>query len=446
MTGPDPRLTGLATLLQLEKEARHADGLDAFGFVAVNQTRRLFPYRLAAFWLAGPSGGGRVAAVSGVQMPAADAPFVQWLGALLSAIAKEEPAVLTADDVKGWIRDDWAGHAPPHAFWLPLKVPGGGSLLGGLWLVRETPWSDADRLLGERLADGYAETLARHRAGRGWGKAASLAVRRAGIWAGGLAVLALVGAIPVPLSVLAPAEVVAVDPVVVAAPREGVVGTFHVRPNQMVEADQPLFSLDETEARSRHEVALKTLAVVEAEHRKASQAAFGDRDSLAEQAILLARIDKARAEAAYAQELLERGRVKAPRAGLAVFGDVNDWIGRPVRVGERILTLADPARVEVQVWLPVADAIVVEPGARVSLFLNIAPLDPLPARLHSASYEATEGPDRILAYRLKARLGDGTSPPRIGLKGTAKVEGGEVALAWYLFRRPLAALRQLLGV
>ncbi|MEO5338398.1 MAG: HlyD family efflux transporter periplasmic adaptor subunit [Magnetospirillum sp. WYHS-4] len=443
MSAPDPRLTGLATLLQLEKEARHAESEEAFGFVLVNQTRRLLPYRLAAFWRAGP-GGGEVAAVSGVQRPALDAPFMQWLAALLAKVARDDPAILAAKDVEGWLRDDWPGHAPPHAFWLPLKVPGGSAPLGGLWLVRDTPWGEGDRLLGERLADGYGETLARHRVGRSW-RGAAIPARRIGTRVAALALLAALGAVPVPLSVLAPAEIVPRDPVVVTAPREGVVGTFHVQPNQPVVEGQPLFGLDETEARSRHEVALKTLAVTEAEHRKASQAAFGDRDSLAERAILLTRIDKARAEAGHAEELLERGRVKAPRAGIAVFGDVNDWIGRPVRVGERILTLADPAQVEILVWLPVADAIVVEPGARIALFLNIAPLDPLPAHLRTASYEAEPNPDRILAYRLKASLDDGTAPPRIGLKGTAKVYGGDVFLAWYLFRRPLAALRQLLG-
>jgi len=53
-----------------------------------------------------------------------------------------------------------------------------------------------------------------------------------------------------------------------------------------------------------------------------------------------------------------------------------------------------------------------------------------------------------MAYRLRARFvdDDGATPPRVGLKGTAKLYGETVPLAVYLFRRPLAAIRQHLGV
>jgi len=51
----------------------------------------------------------------------------------------------------------------------------------------------------------------------------------------------------------------------------------------------------------------------------------------------------------------------------------------------------------------------------------------------------------VLSYRLKASFGDGQPPPRIGLKGTAKVYGQRVSLFYFLMRRPLAAVRQVVG-
>jgi hypothetical protein len=51
----------------------------------------------------------------------------------------------------------------------------------------------------------------------------------------------------------------------------------------------------------------------------------------------------------------------------------------------------------------------------------------------------------VLGYRLKASFADGTRIPRIGLRGTAKIYGEQVSLFYYLMRRPLAALRQLIG-
>ena len=40
----------------------------------------------------------------------------------------------------------------------------------------------------------------------------------------------------------------------------------------------------------------------------------------------------------------------------------------------------------------------------------------------------------------------GTPGQRVGLKGTVKLEGGRVALAYWVLRRPLAGLRGWLGV
>ena len=51
-----------------------------------------------------------------------------------------------------------------------------------------------------------------------------------------------------------------------------------------------------------------------------------------------------------------------------------------------------------------------------------------------------------LAFALRARFEDGEAMPRIGLRGTAKVYGERSSLFMFLFRRPLSALRQGLGL
>ena len=93
-----------------------------------------------------------------------------------------------------------------------------------------------------------------------------------------------------------------------------------------------------------------------------------------------------------------------------------------------------------------ADAINLEPGAEVEFFLNIAPERRIDATLRYASYEASVGPDGALSYRLKATLVGDAPPPRIGLKGTAKIYGPHVTLFYFLIRRPLATLRQIAGL
>ncbi|MBF0270118.1 MAG: HlyD family efflux transporter periplasmic adaptor subunit [Alphaproteobacteria bacterium] len=436
----------LAVLLGLQRDARGAGGLTGFGFIAVNRVQRLLPCSMASLWIAGPL-GVQVISVSGVPTPDADAPFVQWLKALVASAKTLENvkkiSVLTAGMVSGLAAEDWPEWSPPYLLWVPFLHPGTGDLIGGLVLARSDPWPQGEMVLAESLASGFAETLLRFlpREHRLFPK---LKTKRARLWALGLSVAVLL--FPVRQSVVAQAEIAPRDPIVLAAPREGVVAAFHVAPNQAVAENDPVFSLDDTELKARHEVALKELAVAEAEHQKASFSAFESPQAKAELGVLESRIAKARAEAEFAGSLLERGLVRAPKAGIAVYSDPNDWIGKPVRTGERIATLADSSKAEIQAWVPVADAIVLEPGADVRMYLNTAPLSPLSATTTSSAYEATLTPERILAYRVRAVLDAGEDVPRVGLKGTAKLYGSRVPLIYYLLRRPLAVARQWSGL
>ena len=146
----------------------------------------------------------------------------------------------------------------------------------------------------------------------------------------------------------------------------------------------------------------------------------------------------------YASELMKKTVVGAPRDGLVLFSDKDTWTGRPVATGERIMRIADPNSVEIAIDLPVADAIVLEEGARVQLYLDSNPLKPVEGKLTSASFHAQPNGDNVLSYNVRADFAE-ADRPRIGLRGTAKVYGERVTLAYYLFRKPLSAIRQWTG-
>jgi hypothetical protein len=252
--------------------------------------------------------------------------------------------------------------------------------------------------------------------------------------------------IPARLSVLAPAEVIPLEPTVVRAPLDGVVSEFHVSPNDPVAKGDLLFSLDDTTLRNRLLAARKALAVARAEYGKVSRKALSATKDKADLKILEKHVEEKAAAVSYVQELLDKTLVKADQEGIAVFSDVFDWLGRPVVTGEKILTLARPGRAELEIRLPVGDAINLNKGAEVLLFLNVDPDAPIGASLSFASYRPEMSPDGLLAYRLKARFPEGALPPRIGLKGTAKIYGDESSLFYLVMRRPLAAVRQRLGL
>jgi hypothetical protein len=444
----ESQLFALSTLVQLVKRARHAAQPQELAFVMVNETHALLPYRQAALWRSEDSGGGKLLAISGAATVERHAPLTLWLNRVFAALDKAGagamPRAVEAGDLPLALREEWAEWLPAHGLIVPVAVEPEHPL-GLLLLAREQPWSDGERHLVQELADGYAGAWAvfrhRHR------------FLRLPAWSRGIAAKLAIAAVvfgalwlPVSLSSLAPADVVPLKPTLVRAPLEGVVDRFLVAPNDPVKQGQPLLDLDPRAFENRLEVARQALAVAEAEYRQAAQSAVFDDKSRSQLAVLKGRMEQRRADATYAQSLLDRIHVNAISAGVAIFDDPNDWIGRPVTIGERLMEIADPSQAELEIWLPVADAATLKTGADVDYFLNVAPDAPLHAVVRQASYEANLSPTGVLGYRLKARFVDGTHIPRIGLGGTAKVYGDKVTLFYYLMRRPLAALRQVLGL
>ena len=75
------------------------------------------------------------------------------------------------------------------------------------------------------------------------------------------------------------------------------------------------------------------------------------------------------------------------------------------------------------------------------------PLHPREARVVSADYQAKMHEAGTMAFRVVAEA-DVTADavPRLGTRGTAQLFGDHVPLAYFVFRRPLTALRQWTGL
>ena len=431
----------LLALLGLEEHARKAANSTELGFVMVNDSRALAAYRQAALLIDGEG----LKAVSGVAGIETGAPFTLWLERIYKRLATDEIRKADSADLDGADAEEWAEWLPPHALLLSLKDCD-GNRLGLLLLARDEEWTDQDIALLARASDFYAHAWAvlHHPSPITAWKQKLTAIPK---WHLKLAAgIILVLLFPVRLSVLAPAEVVAHDPAVIRSPMEGVIEKVLVRPNQPVAEGDMLFELDRTTLTGKLEVAKKALSTAQAELDQATQQAFFDPKAKGTLAVIRARIEERSAEAAQLEDLMARSQVKAPRAGVAVLDDPAEWQGRPVNVGEKVLAVASPNDVEVEAWLAPADVIALEKGDPVSLFLNAEPLSPVSARLLYVTYEAIPQPDGTLGHRVRAELAKGEAGPRLGLKGTARLDGHRVPLIYWLARRPLAVVRNFLGV
>ena len=432
---PSERL--FAQFLGLERQARAARDIDSLAYALVNDAQMLFGYRHAALLIA-----GRVRALTGISVVEAHAPFVAFVenaaGQLLAQKRLDKPQVVTADSFGAQIQADWQSLSTGAVFWLPL-LDRQQNPYGGLWIAREQPWSSAEQALLEQLGDCYSHAWQALQPRKPW--RLRWPRRKVAVAVAALLVLLL---LPVRQSVLAPAEVVPLDGQVVAAPLDGVIAEFLVKPNQNVKKGDVLVRFDATSIKAQADVAERSLQVAEAELRANAQRAFSDAESGARIDLFTARVAQKRAERDYARELLARTEVKAERDGIAVFADAQRWNGLPVQTGERLMVVADPGQAELRIDLAVADVLAFEPGGEVALFLDSDPLHRHSARLQRLAYEAQTVAGGQLAYRLDAEFDQ--APPRIGLRGTAKLYGERGPLALYLLRRPLAALRQTVGL
>jgi hypothetical protein len=443
-----PTNQALSALLQLEGMVRAAQTQQELQFFFVNETRRLVPYRQAIL-LTPPTPSAQsyqVRAASSVPVVDRTVPLMQWTERLIGGLRKTAtgPDIchVTEAECPEELRPDWKEFTPGNGLWCPLKHPG-GQILGGLWLTQDRPWADHETTVLQRLSEAYA--YAWHAVGPSNTRRWRWGLSRTTTWILAAATLGAL-AIPVPMSTLAPAKIVAKDPLIVSAPIDGVIAEILVLPNTVVSKGQVLFTFDDTTFRSEYEVAERNLDVAMAQYRRAAQGSFGDAEQKADVPLLKAEVELRETERNYAHERLTKVEVKAEQAGLLLYTDKSDWIGKPVVVGQRIMELANPQQLEVRIDLPVEDAIVLREGASATLFLNANPFSSVPATISHASYHAEVLPNNTLAYRVTAQLEQRSSEFRIGWQGSAKIYGEEVTLFTYLFRRPISAIRPWIGL
>ena len=454
------RAAALAALVQLEQRVRGTHDPVELDFRMVNETALLVPYRQANLYRRRHPAqkGGVLRAISNVPVLDKQAPLIRWLEDLHryydeEADATVTPVQFTAKDVPDAVAGDWANWQPKQALWLPLIARDRGAYMGALLLFRDQPWTEAEQRILAILADAYGYSLA---ALATTGKKAKPLTKAT--WYQDRRKLTLVTAItlcglmmlPVRLSVLADAEVIPADPYHVRAPLQGVIEEALVEPGDRVRAGQALVAYDQRDLGNQLALGEQELNVANTELQRVSQAAVTDPRAKAQLAVLTAQRDEKATEVAYLRELLTRATIEAPIDGIAIFDDADGLTGRPVQLGQRLMTVAVPEAVSLELWLGTSDAIPLAVGAPVTLFLNVEPERPIAAELTRTGLLAELRDDaQQAAYRLKADFPADISRndrPSLGLRGVAKLEGERVTLFYYLFRRPLAVMRQWLGV
>jgi multidrug resistance efflux pump len=442
---PEDAVVALRHLLRIEGEIRNCRSVDELSVLLVNEMCKMMGAR-TAYFLGLNSGKLRVIKVSGAGDVDRNAPTIRWL----------ERELRTQLPAPGWekmsplmfrsgfsAKEEEARTFPfSHGYWLPLTHLNAKPVYGVL-IVGEHACEEGRIAIGDRIAGTAAHAASvlvnkspRHRMRPQY--RALLSVFCAA------AVAAMF--YPVPMTALAPMEVVPQGSFVVAAPIDGVIDTIVAAPNSTVKTGDLVVRYVDTVPRNQLQIAEQEVGVAIAKLRQSQQSSFVDESAKRELAQARAELKLKIAERDFARDTFDKSQIRAARDGIVVYADRKEWVGKPVVTGQRILEIADADKVELRANLPVAEVLNLEPGARVRAFLNGDPLNPVDATVTVASHQAKMIEGQGLVYRIDAQFDTDQTLPRPGARGTAQLFSDKAPLGYYLFRRPLTWLRQKVGL
>lgn len=437
--------------LEIQKQLLKASSSDALGFVGVNKTRDLVKYDQAIFWR---WKGEKVtfSQASGNVTMDTKTVYAQFLGKLFTHYVREnkdgtddsEPIMLSIRTIPESFKDDWAEHCAPFGALLLLQTEEEG-VLGGLYIERKTEFQDPEKAILEELTFTMSEALA----------LTLLREKRSliGVWQNigriqkylWMAFIVLM-VFPVRLSITAPAEIVADSPVILTVPYDGMVESIDVKPGDTVKYGAVLAQMDEEQYRAQAGSAKQALEIAQASLSSARRESLSVPEKKADIQRLQSEIALKQIEFDFAQSMLDKSTITAPRDGVAVFSDANALLGRPMRMGETLLSIADPTEQEILIRVPVDAMIPIDSTAPVNFYLNVAPLQGHSAEIISIGYQAERDPDGLMTYKIRAIPHHGADDLRIGWKGSAKISGQWTILGYAILRRPLAAFRTMTGL
>ena len=436
----------IARLIGLEKKSREARTQDELNFVVVNETRQIFDFINSYLLLKTPTDKYHVKAVSDLATVDRTAPLVTFVENIINDQTSsnlKEIQNFEVDKISRSLKIKKPKNIPDNILLIPIFSPQRG-LQGFLITTRNEKFNDNEVELARHLSLTYGHaynTFLTDFSIKDFLKKNFTGKRS---WIIILSIIFIL-IIPIKITSTAPVEVVPKNPRLITAPFDGVVKNIIVNNNDKINSGDLLIQIEDTDLKNSFNLAKQSLQVAEKELLRSRQFSFSNNEEKARLAELMAQVDLKKAEVESTSERLKNSKIYADKDGIAIVDQKNNWQGRPVSVGEKIITIANPEKVEFLIWLPVKDSLIIQENTDVKVFLDINPIKPLKGKLKRASYQSSLSPEEVLSYQISASF-EGEEIPRIGLRGTAKIYGSRVTLFYYLFRKPITFVRQLIGV
>lgn len=392
-------------------------------------------------------GKGAIQAVTGGGKTAQDSRFADAVESVRKQYRDRQTALILPPAADGG-RMNAALHTVQSAMggtqilWLPLWMDREGTAppAYALWLERwrNRPWEKSDvELLGHAalfMAHGLARPRAEaNRSRKRWVRSAAALL------------LILLMALPVTSNVTAPVRVAPDRPHHIFAPMDGILKELHVQPGQWVKKDDVLFRYDARVLEKRLDEAHRNVAVARAKLAKLEGAAHRDREARAELPVQRLEVERAEADAAFYARQRSRAAVRSGQAGVVVLDDPDALVGAALQTGQAVLSVADPDRTKLRLWVPASDVGFIRKGARAAARLDSAPFRSIPAVIARVGFDIQLSPEGVPSVMAEAIWTGEGAEVQPGQKGAAKIYGDSTFLGMQILRKPLIALRSLIG-
>ena len=418
-----PSIEFMQALFELEREIREAPDTDALAKAITVRSQAVLGFKDAIFCAGSSARKMRAQAASNSDLVDPSSPVLTWVEELCalhsSQLENGRTFVASADNhIQG------KNLLPKNVLFVPLQSNDHG-LLGCLVFTRTARFSQHDTLLINHLAGSVAHALSIFSRkpnpilGIGFARLAAFIV----------VAFFLLSVFPMHLTTLAPAEVVAYQPEIIKAPIDGVIDEITVAPNTEVGPGSLLARLNNHNLRAVYDdIAQKTLL---AERRISNTK--GKRVSEE----LRSELEESRSRMESAEKRLLQTDIRAETSGIAIVKAPGEWIGRPVKAGEKILEIANPREVELVLEIPAEDADLISQNSKVRIFLDRRPFNPLTANVIDTSLVPEKSKSNGTYYTFRARFDEGVPPPPIGQRGVARVYGERSSLLFFIFREQM---------
>lgn len=443
MSAQTPDTEKEARLLIINRILQKAIGAESeteLAFIILNDTFQVFPYERAILW---KMKNNKIDSLLGVSGQAEINDKADWVLSLKNKLnEKELQQPFFSEEEKA------STNPTRHTIiWLPI-VSRTDEVLG---LYLET-WKD-DRsnedikkglnMLTTQLLPAY---------GNSWAKFAKTFKifeqfkQKKLLSLGLLAALAALFLVQVPLRIVAPCEVVPKNPVHVTTPLQGFIRKIFVRQGQFVHKGDVLFEYDEYAPLQELKIAEKEVEISRSEYKRATVKGFGDNQSTSEVEEQRLKLKKALLNLQFAKYQASLLKVEAPVEGSVQVNDPESWAGKPVKVGETILTIGNVSDTEVKIWIPATDNVHFDMSKPVEVVLSTSPLVTRYATIRSVSDKLELNERNILGFKVSADWDTPQDDVKFGLTGRAVLHGENVSLINYLFRKPIYSLRYYLNL